>query len=55
MIDKYNMDKHLESSYRLVYYQYQESQGSLAVVVDQTFILGSVDLRAQAYLLIVTV
>ena len=37
------MDKHLESSW------YQESQGSLAVVVDRTFNLGSVDLRASLF------
>ena len=27
MIDKYNMDKHLESSYRLVYYQVSGEPG----------------------------
>ena len=47
------MDKRQESSYRLVYYGYQESQESLAVVVDPKFIPVSVDLRAQAYSLIV--
>ena len=29
--------------------RYQESQGSLAVVVDRTFTLGSVDLRASLF------
>ena len=47
MVDYYNMDKSIESSYRLVYYRVsgEPEIGSLVVVVDQTFIPGSVDLR----------
>ena len=50
MGDDYNMDKCLKSFYRLVNYRVL-----LAVVVDQTFIPGSVDMCARAYSLIVTV
>ena len=49
-VANYNMDELLES---LVYYLDQESQELLAVVVDWTFIPVSVDLRVQAYSLIV--
>ena len=42
-VDDCSMDERLD----------QESQGSLAVVVDRTFTSGSVDLRAQAYSLII--
>ena len=38
------MDERLESSWRLVYYGDEESQGSLTVVVDRTFNSGSMDL-----------
>ena len=55
MIDDYNMDEHMESPTVYSTTVYQESQGSLVVVVDRTFIQGSVDLRAQAYSLIVAV
>ena len=49
-VDYCNMDELLESSWRLVYYtRYQESQGSLAVVVDRTFTSWSVDLRASLF------
>ena len=44
------MDERLESSWHLVYYQVQESQGSLAVVVDLTFTMGSVDLCASLFI-----
>ena len=50
MVADYNMDEHLESSYRLLYYQVS---GELAVVVDWTFIPVSVDLHVQAYSLII--
>ena len=43
------MDEYLESSLRLVYYMYQESQGLLTVVVDRTFASWSVDLRASLF------
>ena len=47
-VDDCNMDERLESSWHLVYStRYQESQGSLAVVVDRTFNSGSVDLRTS--------
>ena len=49
-VDDCNMDKLLESSWRLLYTtRCQESQGSLAVVFDQTFTSGYVDLRANLF------
>ena len=53
MVNNYNMDERLESSWRLVYYQVQKSQGLLAIVIDRTFTSGSVDLCVQAYSLII--
>ena len=61
-----NMDERLESSVRAwrvtirmstwrVTIRHQESKESLAVVVDRTFILGSVDLHAQASSLFIAV
>ena len=44
------VDERLESSWRLVYYQVQESQGSMAVFVDLTFTLGSMDLRTSLFI-----
>ena len=49
-VDYCNLDERLESSGRLVYYQVSESQGSLTVVVDWTFTLWSVDLRASLFI-----
>ena len=43
------MDKRLENSWRLVYYQVSEEPGIAAVVVDWTFTVGSVDLRASLF------
>ena len=34
----------------LAFTRYQENQGSLAVVVDQTFTSGGVDLRASLFI-----
>ena len=51
-VDDHNMDKRLESSWHLVYYQVSGEPG-IAVVVDRTFTSGSVDLHAQAYSLII--
>ena len=49
-VDDYNMDKRLESSWGLVYStRYQESQGSLTVVINRTFNSGSVDLRTSLF------
>jgi len=48
-VDDCNMDECLESLWLLVYYQYQESQGLLAVVIDWTFISGSLDLHASLF------
>ena len=49
-VDSYNMEEHLESSEHLVYYQYQESQVSLAVVVNRTFMSGGIDLHAHLFI-----
>ena len=49
MVDYCNMDEHFESSFCLVYYMYQESQGLLTVVVDRTFASWSVDLRTSLF------
>ena len=42
-VNGYNLDEHLESSERLVYYQVTGEPGILAVVVDRTFTMGGVD------------
>ena len=49
VVNDCNMDKRLESSWHLVYYQVSGEQGIAAVVVDQTFTLGSVDLHASSF------
>ena len=48
-VDNCNMDKRLKSSWGLSTTRYQESQGSLTVVVNRTFNLGSVNLRASLF------
>lgn len=55
MVGDCNMDKCLASSWCSVYYRYQKSQGSLAVVVDRTFTSGGVELCVQAFSLIIAV
>ena len=50
-VDDCNMDKLLESSWRLVYTtRYHESQGLLAVVFDRAFTSGNVDLHANLFI-----
>ena len=50
MVDNCNMDEHLESCWRLVYYQVSGEPRIAPVVVDQTFTLGSVDLCASLFI-----
>ena len=52
-VDGCSMNERLESSWRLVYQVSGEPGIAGCVVVDRAFTPGSVDLRAQAYSLII--
>ena len=52
-INGYNVDKHLESSKRLVYYQVTGEPGIAGCSHRSDIYLGGCGLRAHAYLLII--